>query len=87
MERTHDASKLRVINLPEFSENHVWGIIHQPMGTSHIKMTSQFYANLHNPDVLNCTFKTIVKNEIILVTRKILVGLLNLSRVGDFQLA
>lgn len=85
MERIYDVSKLKVDHLPGFFNHHEWGIIIHPMGTAHLEMIAQFYANFHDADTINYTFKTLVKNEPLLVDRNFIAILLNLNRIGTVQ--
>ena len=71
-----------------FMSKHNWGIIHEPSGSLHNELVAQFYANIHEIDNVNYSFKTMVGSTVCVVNRSTVSQLVNVPTEGErFPLA
>lgn len=75
-------STINVPFLNDFFSNHHWGIIHEPAGNVH-ELVAQFYANIHDINRANYSFKTMVGGTVINVNREIVSSLVQVPIGGS----
>ena len=81
-ERYLALSEIDVRHLEDFLSHHHWGLLFKPLGTVHVETVAQFYANIHDENLDEFSFKTMVGGNIFSVDRFIISELLQIPIDG-----